>query len=419
VGTVVLPGDKSISHRALILSALSPGTQRIEGLSTGEDVVGTARILGQLGVPVELDGTSAVVGEPPEGRLQEPAGVLDCGNSGTTMRLMAGVLAGQPFESTLTGDASLLRRPMRRISEPLRRMGAFVDGPEDGARAPLTIVGGNLRGVVHVSEVASAQVKSCLMLAGLFASGRLELDEPARSRDHTERMLAAAGIDLLAEPGVVRMDCGQPLRMPGEVIRVPADISAAAFFVVGAYILPGSRLTLPDVGYNETRRGCLEVLSHGYASTREQLGEERVDLELDNRFGPGEPLVLSHGLIPRLIDEIPVLAVLAARRPGVSRIRDAAELRAKESDRIKSTSAMLRAFGVPVQTRPDGMDIHGDSDRPLRGGGTIEAMGDHRIAMAAAVGALAADAPVTVRGVEAVDTSFPGFLETLEAVVER
>lgn len=418
-GTVLLPGDKSISHRALILSALSPGSQRIEGLSTGEDVRGTARILGQLGVPIDLDGRRAVVGQAPGGRLQEPVDVLDCGNSGTTMRLMAGVLAGQPFESVLTGDASLLRRPMRRISAPLRRMGAFVDGPDDAGRAPLTIVGGNLRGIVHVSEVASAQVKSCLMLAGLFAQGRLELDEPALSRDHTERMLAAAGVDLFAAGGAIRIDCGQPVRMPAETLQVPADVSAAAFFVVGAYILPGSQLTLPDVGYNETRRGCLEVLSHGYACPTEQLGEERVDLKVDNRFGPGQPLLLSAGLIPRLIDEIPVLAILASRRPGISRIRDAADLRAKESDRIKSTSAMLRAFGVSVQTRPDGMDIHGEPDRPLRGGGTIDAMGDHRIAMAAAVGALAADAPVSIRSVHAVDTSFPGFLETLEACVER
>jgi 3-phosphoshikimate 1-carboxyvinyltransferase len=335
------------------------------------------------------------------------------------MRLMAGVLAGQPFESVLTGDASLRRRPMRRITEPLRRMGAYVDGPDDGARAPLTIVGGDLRGIVHVSEVASAQVKSCLMLAGLFASGRLELDEPALSRDHTERMLAASGVDLFAARGAVRMDCGQPVRVPDVPLRVPADVSAAAFFVVGAYVLPGSQLTLPDVGYNETRRGCLEVLSHGYASPTEQLGEERVDLRLDNRYGPGEPLVLRAGIIPRLIDEIPVLAILAARRPGISRIRDAAELRAKESDRIKSTAAMLQAFGVPVRTLPDGMDIHGDPDRPLRGGCTIDAASDHRIAMAAAVGALVADAPVTIRDVEAVETSFPGFLETLEGCCER
>lgn len=419
-GTVLLPGDKSISHRALILSALNPGTQRIEGLSTGKDVAATARILGQLGVPIELNGERATVGEPPDARLQPPAGPLDCGNSGTTMRLMAGVLAGQPFESVLTGDASLLRRPMRRISEPLRRMGAFVDGPEDAARAPLTIVGGSLRGVDHVSEIASAQVKSCLLLAGLFARGWMGVEEPSSSRDHTERMLAAAGVALDVLGRAVRMECGQPVSLPPGELRVPRDVSAAAFFFVAVFGLPGSRIELPGVGHNETRTGFLDQVVSIHACPREELGEEVVDLVADSTCDdPDRPLVLRGADIPRLIDEIPVLAVLASRRRGISRIRDAADLRAKESDRIRSTAAMLQAFGVPVRTLPDGMDIHGDPDRRLRGGGTIDAMGDHRIAMSAAVGALAADAPVTIRSVEAVDTSFPGFLETLEACCER
>ena len=419
-GEVLLPGDKSISHRALILSALSPGTRRIEGLSTGQDVVGTARILGQLGVPIDLDGEHAIVGDPPGGRLQAPTAVLDCGNSGTTMRLMAGVLAGQPFESTLTGDASLLRRPMRRISEPLRRMGAFVDGPDDAGRAPLTIVGGGLRAIDHVSEVASAQVKSCLLLAGLFADGRLGLEEPARSRDHTERMLGAAGVELELLGRAIRMRCGQEVRLPTTGLRVPRDVSAAAFFFVAAYLVPGSRIELPGVGHNATRTGFLDAIASISRNAREELGEEVVDLVADAAcHDPDEPLVLRGPTIPRLIDEIPVLAVLAARRRGVSRIRDAADLRAKESDRIKSTAAMLRAFGVDVRTLPDGMDIHGDPERPLRGGCTIDAASDHRVAMAAAVGALAADAPVTITNVQAVDTSFPGFLQTLEACRER
>ena len=420
VGTVVLPGDKSISHRALILSALSRGTQRIEGLSVGQDVVGTARILGQLGVPIDLDGERATVGEPVGGRLHEPSEVLDCGNSGTTMRLLAGVLAGQPFESRLTGDASLLRRPMRRVTAPLRQMGAYVDGPDDAARAPLTIAGGHLRAIDHVSEVASAQVKSCLLLAGLFARGRMGVEEPARSRDHTERMLLAGGVELELLGRAVRMECPQSVCLPPTTLRVPRDVSAAAFFFVAAFLVPGSRIELPGVGHNPTRTGFLDAIVSISRNSREELGEEVVDLIADQVCDePDRPLVLRGADIPRLIDEIPVLAVLAARRRGVSRIRDAADLRAKESDRIKSTAAMLRAFGVQVQTLPDGMDIHGDPDRPLRGGATIDAVGDHRIAMAAAVGALVADAPVTIRSVEAVDTSFPGFLQTLEACVER
>lgn len=418
-GTVRLPGDKSLSHRALILSALSPGTQRIEGLSAGLDVLATARILASLGVPVRLDGDEATVGEPPGGRLHEPGEVLDCGNSGTTMRLLAGLLAGQDFLSVLTGDASLRSRPMGRVTRPLGAMGAVVDGRCGGELAPLAIRGGGLRGIVHQQEVASAQVKSSLMLAGLFSTGWLEIREPAASRDHTERMLAAAGVDLEARPGLVRMECGQRPRMPDEVIRVPADVSASAFFAVAAQILPGSALLLPGVSYNETRRGYLDLLDHSYSGELRQLGEERVDLKVASCDLAPRPLVLAGPDIPRLIDEIPILAILAARRPGTSRIRDAAELRTKESDRIRTTASMLGAFGVTVRTRADGMDIEGDPDRPFRGGCTIDSLGDHRIAMASAIGALAADAPVTIRGVEAVDTSFPGFLSALEDCVER
>jgi len=261
------------------------------------------------------------------------------------------------------------------------------------------------------------------MLAGLFASGQLRLTEPAPSRDHSERMLAAAGVALLSTPTDVTMACGQGVAMPLDPVSVPADVSGAAFFIAAASILPGSRLLLPGVGCNPTRTGFGDFLGlSGSLSPTEELGELRSDLIIEAGGDRGEDAgeqMLSGDLIPRLIDEIPVLGVLAAMRSGVTRIREAADLRAKETDRIETTAAMLRELGVRVDTQPDGMDIHGLGGQPFSGGGTVEASGDHRIAMAAAVGALAAEGPVTVRGVDAVDTSFPGFLSTLESVVER
>jgi len=420
VGTVRVPGDKSISHRMLLFSALSRGEQVVRGMSTGEDVASTARILGQLGVPIAIDGTTATIGDAPAG-LQEPDDVLDCGNSGTTMRLLAGLLAGQPFLSVLTGDDSLRKRPMSRVTVPLTKMGALIDGRCDGDRAPLTIRGGNLEGILWDSPVASAQVKSCLMLASLFATGELRYNADHGSRDHTERLMEACGVEGLFAPGCVRMRCGQTLAMPEGDLSVPADVSASAFFWVAASILEGSNVLLPDVGINRTRRGYLdavEVLT--YDNRRTEVGEERADLHVRPPVGGWQrPLDLYGPIIPALIDEIPILAIFASRLPGVTRVREAADLRAKESDRIRTTAAMLRALGVEVRTSHDGMEITGCPERPLTGGGTIDAEGDHRIAMASAVGALAADAPVTITGTHGVDTSFPGFLATLEALVER
>ena len=419
-GTVRVPGDKSISHRMLLFSALSPGTQVVHGLSTGLDVAATARILGQLGAPLAIDGTTATIGELQDG-LQEPDDVLDCGNSGTTMRLLAGVLAGQTFLSVLTGDSSLRKRPMRRITAPLAKMGALIDGRNDGDLAPLTIRGGNLKGIQWDSPVASAQVKSCLMLASLFATGEMGYTADHGSRDHTERLMRACGVEGTFAPAFVRMACGQSITMPTGDLTVPADVSASAFFWVAGSILEGSELVLPDVGINPTRRGYLDavrVLS--YTNDRTEVGEERADLLVAPPIGGWErPLDLYGPIIPALIDEIPILAVFASRLPGVTRVREAADLRAKESDRIRTTAAMLRTLGVEVVTRPDGMEITGCPERPLTGGGTIDAEGDHRIAMAGAVGALAADRPVTITGTHGVDTSFPGFLEVLESVVER
>lgn len=413
-GSPSLPGDKSLSHRSLMFSALSPGTQRIRGISGGGDVVATAAVLRALGASIEADGDDLLVGEA---ELSEASDVLDCGNSGTSMRLFAGLLAGQPFLSVLTGDGSLRRRPMARVLEPLRRMGAQVDGAGQGTRAPLTLRGGGLVGIEHDSPVASAQVKSCLMLAGLYARGELVVREPHRSRDHSERMLAAGGVSMDVRPDGIAMQCGQRPDFGDRILDVPADISAAAFFAVAGAIVPGAQLRLRAVGTNPTRTGLLDALdAAGVAVSvqgeRVEAGEPRADLLVSG--GVPQPLQLGGALIPRLIDEIPVLAVLAARAEGVSTIVDAADLRAKESDRIASTAAMLRAFGVEVEERPDGLRIHGRGERPLAGGGVVDACGDHRIAMAAAVAALVADGPTTLRGVDAVDTSFPGFFTTLD-----
>jgi 3-phosphoshikimate 1-carboxyvinyltransferase len=415
-GAPALPGDKSISHRSLLLSALSPGEQRIEGLSRGGDVGCTAAILRGLGVPVEVDGTRARVGE---GALREPEDVLDCGNSGTSMRLLAGLLAAQPFFSVLTGDGSLRRRPMARVVDPLRRMGGDVRA-RTGGRAPLALGGGGgLRGIEHTSAVASAQVKSCLMLAGLYGRGELVIREPHRSRDHTERMLAAAGVQLEILPEGVAMACGQRPDFGPATLHVPTDVSAAAFFAVAAAIVPDAELRMPGLGTNPTRTGLFDVLdaagvAWSLAGEETIAGEPRAELTV--RSGDVRAFEVGGGLVPRMIDEIPILAVLAARASGTTVFRDAADLRAKESDRIATTGAMLRAFGVEVQERADGLAVTGRAGAPLRGGATIDAAGDHRIAMAAAVAALVADGPTTLRGVQAVDTSFPGFFDVLEGL---
>jgi 3-phosphoshikimate 1-carboxyvinyltransferase len=419
VGEVLVPGDKSISHRALILSALSRGTQRISGLSRGADVAATAAALRALGVAIS-GGEVVQVGPIPDGGLQEPAQPLDCGNSGTSMRLLAGLLAAQPIAATLIGDESLSRRPMLRVVEPLRAMGARIEGRDGGRLAPLVIRGGDLHGIEHHSAVASAQVKTSLLLAGLFAQGRTVIHEPHLSRDHSERMLAACGVALERFDGGVAIEGCQEVRAP-EGIAVPGDLSAAAFFLVAAAMLPGSELHIRGLGVNPTRTGLLDVLVAAgvrldLAGERQEAGEPVADLCV--RGGEVQAFEVGGALVPRLIDELPVLAVLAARAHGTSRISGAAELRAKESDRIESTAAMLRLLGVAVETHADGMLIEGSGGRPLAGGAVVAAAGDHRIAMSAAVAATVADGPIEVVGSDAVGTSFPGFFQQLERCSE-
>lgn len=412
-GVVRVPGDKSISHRSLILSALSQGTSRITGLLRSADVESTAAVLASLGVHIELDHTVVVRGRGLRG-LQPPIGPLDCGNSGTTARLMSGVLAAHPFDSTLIGDASLSRRPMRRATEPLEKMGArFTFDGADGL--PLVIHGATLASIGWNSRTSSAQIKSAILLAALNAQVGASVTEPGRSRDHTERMLAARGV-----PVIVDGDCisiGAARSMPALDIEVPGDPSSAAFFIALAALLPGRSIELPGVCVNPTRIGFLEIA--------QRMGAI-ISIEDESDAG-GEPVAIIHARgadslravsvgpneIPALIDEIPMLACLATRAEGETVISGAAELRLKESDRISAVVRNLRAIGADAAERPDGMTIRG-SGRPLAG--RIETHGDHRLAMAFGVLGAVAGNVIEVDMPECVDVSYPDFWRDLARV---
>ena len=410
-GAITTPGDKSLSHRAVMFAAIAEGTTEISGFLTAEDTLNTAKAVQQLGITVEGLGTDRMLvhGKGLDG-LSEPAGVLDLGNSGTGMRLLAGLLAGQNFFSVLTGDQYLRKRPMARIVEPLRRMGSMIDGRSNGKLAPLAIRGGGaaLKAVEFASPVASAQVKSALLLCGLYADGVTTVSEPHKSRDHTERMLRYFGADV-AESGLsVSVRGRRPLTAGGPVV-IPADISSAAFFMVAAAVVPGSDLLITNVGVNPTRTGIIDILLQMGADItlekeRDQAGEPVADVRIRHR--PLKSVQISGGVVPRAIDEIPVLSVAAAYAAGTTVIRDAAELRVKESDRIATIAAELRKMGVQIKEHSDGMEITGGSALT---GTRCESHGDHRIAMSLAVAGLAARGETTIAGKEWIDTSFPGF----------
>ncbi|WP_373047050.1 3-phosphoshikimate 1-carboxyvinyltransferase [Vulgatibacter sp.] len=404
-GEATVPGDKSISHRALIFAALAQGRCRIEGLSTGADVRSTASCLRQLGVRIDADGTVHGVGLH---GLRAPEAPLDCGNSGTTMRLLAGVLAGSGVGGTLDGDESLRRRPMARVIDPLRAMGAACE-TTDG-RAPLHFAPGRpLHGVDHVLPIASAQVKSALLLAGLWAKGTTSVREPSLSRDHTERMLAAFGASI-TKTTIHRTDS---LRAPA-TLHVPGDPSSAAFLLGAALLVPGGSVTVRHVDGNPTRTGLLDVLDRmGARITRTPRGEAAGDPVIDCTARHGGTLhatVVEPHEIPALVDEVPLLAALATQAHGTTEIRGAGELRVKESDRLAAIAAGLTALGADIEEQEDGLRIHGPT--PLRGA-TVDSHGDHRIAMSLAVAGLIASGETTIRGAEWVDISFPGFFSLL------
>ncbi|MBB5014892.1 3-phosphoshikimate 1-carboxyvinyltransferase [Rehaibacterium terrae] len=406
-GELVVPGDKSVSHRAVMLGAIAEGVTRVRGFLEGEDTRATARILGQLGARIEAPAASEriVHGVGLHG-LRGCADDLDCGNAGTGMRLLAGLLAGQVFDSRLVGDASLSRRPMGRVIEPLARMGARIEAAE-GGRPPLIIHGNNaLQGIDYEMPVASAQVKSALLLAGLYARGETRVREPHPTRDYTERMLAAFGWPVAFRPGEAALSGGQRLRAT-EVV-VPADFSSAAFFLVAATLVPGSELRLRAVGINPRRTGLLHALRAMGADIRvenagEQGGEPVADLVV--RHAPLRGIEIDTAWVPDMIDEFPVLFVAAACARGRTVVRGAAELRVKESDRIAAMAEGLRALGIAVEERPDGAVIEGGRLR----GGAVDSRGDHRIAMSFVVAAQLAGDQVRIGDCANVATSFPGF----------
>jgi 3-phosphoshikimate 1-carboxyvinyltransferase len=416
-GTTSVPGDKSISHRALMAAALARGTSRIANLNVADDVMATAEILTALGagMRIDRDKTEAVVEGCGWEGLREPEPVLDAGNSGTTLRAVLGICSAVPGLSVLTGDASLRRRPMLRAVVPLRQMGASIDGRAHGDRAPLTVRGGRLRAVELDLPVASAQVKTALLLAGLRAEGTTVVTEPAASRDHTERMLSALGAKVKRDGLSVSVQGGGQID-PMDV-AVPGDLSSAAFLIVAALLRPGSEITLDGVGLNPTRSGVLEALIQMGASIRTETtrgdgGEPAGSVWVEHSRLTGVDVDVS----PSLIDEVPILCVAATQAEGRTRIRGADELRVKESDRIAAMEDGLRRLGADVEALPDGLVITGPT--ALRGG-DIDPRGDHRVALAFAVAGLVSQDNVVVREWSCVDTSFPEFLDVLGRLQDR
>ncbi len=411
-GRLRVGGDKSISHRAALVGALAQGDTVVTNFLRAGDCLSTLGCLRALGVSIEEDGPRVLV-HGAGLRWRAPAGPLDAGNSGTTMRLLAGILSGQSFTAELTGDASLRARPMDRIVEPLSQMGARIVALGGGGRhPPLRITGGPLRGISYTLPVPSAQVKSAVLLAGLFADGETTVIEPVPSRDHTERMLEWFGGRVTRRAGGISVTAGE---LRGRDVSVPGDISSGAFLLAAAAAQPGSDVVVDDVGLNPTRTGVLDVLRAMGAevlvrNSTARGGEPVGTVQVRGRTLHG--VAIAGETIPRVIDELPVLCIVAAAARGETTIADAAELRVKESDRIGTMAAGLRALGITVHEHPDGLTINGGRLR----GGHVRSEGDHRVAMAFAVAGLLADAPVTVDGAEAIAVSFPEFVDAMRAV---
>ena len=419
-GSITIPGDKSISHRALMLGAIASGETIIEGLLLGEDPRSTAACFRAMGAEIsELNSERVTVKGVGLGNLQEPKDVLDAGNSGTTIRLMLGLLASHPDRLfTVTGDNSLRSRPMSRVVKPLTQMGANIWGRKGNSLAPLAVKGQQLKPTHYHSPIASAQVKSCILLAGLMVDGKTTVTEPALSRDHSERMLRAFGADLDVDPETNSVTLtGQPT-LQGQKVIVPGDISSAAFWLVAGAIVPGSDLLITNVGVNPTRTGILEALEMMEAdiepvNERTVAGEPVADLRV--KHSKLKACEISGDLIPRLIDEIPILAVAAAFAEGKTVIKDAAELRVKESDRISAMATELGKMGANISELSDGLEIIGGGDLK---GAEVDSFTDHRIAMSLAIAALAASGQTTVHRAEAASISYPTFVDTLLEVVE-
>lgn len=406
------PGDKSISHRALILSSLAEGKSRILNLSTGDDVRRTGDALRLMGIGIDRGTETIIKGKGMFG-LKEPGNVIDAGNSGTTARLICGLLSPQRFFSVITGDESLRQRPMKRVVAPLREMGAVILGREDSSLLPLCIKGKKLKGKKHSINVASAQVKSALLLAGLYAEGMTEIIEPTESRDHTERMLNFMGAEIKKKKNFVSVIPCDKLK-PLDII-VPGDISSAAFFIVAGAIVEGSEIIIKNIGLNPLRTGIIDVLKRMGANI--EIVEKKEEYEPVGtvlvKYSPLKGTTIKGEEIPRVIDEIPVIAVAASVAEGETIIQNAEELRKKESDRIKAICSELRKFGADIKELEDGMIIKGGKLK----GANCDSHKDHRIGMALAIAGLVADGETTVDGAEWIDISFPEFQERLKRVI--
>ena len=412
-----MPGDKSIGHRAVIFASIATGQSRVFNLSGGEDNLRTVQAFSAMGIKIWSEGDCLSVEGDGWDALSEPRGTIDCGNSGTAMRLLSGVLAGRPFASRLDGDSSLRQRPMQRIIDPLRRMGAKISSREEKGLAPLEIHGGKLHGIDYKMAVASAQVKSAILLAGLQAGGVTTVEEPQSSRNHTELMIRGFGGETKVADRLVSVAGGQ--KLSGREVRIPGDISSAAFFLVGAATIPGSEITVRDVGVNPTRDGVLEVLRAMGAkiqllNQRIETGEPVADIKVSGSQLKG--VEIGPEMVARTVDEYPVLAVAGALASGVTTMSGVKELRYKESDRIATMTEGLRSLGVAVEEREDGMTIHGG--KPLEAA-SVKTYGDHRVAMSLAIAGLSTGRGIQMDDVACVSTSFPGFFELLDRLCSR
>lgn len=415
-GTLTVPGDKSISHRAVMLGSIASGTTEIHHFLQGADCLSTISCFRRMGIEIENRGNLVLIHGKGMHGLSAPSGMLDCGNSGTTMRLMSGILAAQPFPSTLTGDASIRKRPMKRIMDPLSQMGAKISSIHDNGCAPLRVKSSRLHGIHYNSPVASAQVKSSVLLAGLYAEGVTSVTEPARSRNHTELMLRYFGAQVTSKDTTASVEPANELY--GAKVEVPGDISSAAYFIAAALMVPGSQILIRDVGVNPTRDGIIKVCQAMGAdltleNVRSQGAEPVADILV--RHSSLKGIEIGGAIIPTLIDELPVIAAMACVAQGRTVIRDAAELKVKESNRIRIMTENLAAMGADITETEDGMIIEGG--RPLHGA-EIDSHLDHRIAMTFAVTALAADGVTKIKDADCVRISYPGFYQDLARLQE-
>lgn len=415
-GIITVPGDKSISHRAVMFGAIAEGKTTVTGFLPGEDCLSTIDCFRKLGVDIQVDGTNVEINSPGMDGWQEPKEVLYTGNSGTTTRLMLGILAGTNFHSVMTGDASIGKRPMGRVTNPLKQMGAKINGRENGQYTPIAIQGTALKAIDYTMSVASAQVKSAILLAGLRAEGTTIVREKEISRDHTERMLQQFGAKIDVKDGVISLEGGQ--RLHGTHVDVPGDISSAAFFLVAGAIVPNSEIVLKNVGINPTRAGIIEVM--------QQMGANvTVDQELSDAAEPTATITIRTSnlkrttiegdIIPRLIDEIPIIALLATQAEGTTIIRDAEELKVKETDRITAVVTELKKLGADITATDDGMIINGPTSLK---GAKLSTYGDHRIGMMAAIASLITDSPIEIDDADCIAVSYPTFFEHLDLLLK-